>query len=268
MKLKILLFFSFLLSISILYSQDEITITQNYTHQKFNVKNTLTLNDASITFSNRYFTIIQTREELSYLIYFHKIRSYWVGNANSFDEKFYRYLIINTKSIDDTDKKSNNIITRLNKSNNVYFKNDSIVLIDVENIYSKVVKSDSIKTIANYDCNTFNYYISTNVSAKVSKTDKLTLNASADLRNLWHIIFALNNVINTELSINLSFINNSNTYPMQVIFYNKDMSILKKETVSNIEMHGISGCQCNKYKEYQKLSLINLLIGAETENNK
>ena len=268
MKFKILLLFSFLLSISILYSQDEITITQNYSHKQFKIKNTITLNDVSITFSNRYFTIIQTREELSYLIYFHKIRSYWVGDAKSFDEKFYRYLVINTKSINNTAKKPNNIITRLNKSNNAYIKNDSIVLMKLEDIYSKNVKSDSIKTVANYDCNTFDYYIDTRISAKVSTTDKLISNASTDLKNLWHIIFALNNVINTESSINLSFINNSNTYPMQVIFYNKDMNILKEETVSSIEKHSISDCQCYKYKDYQKLSLIDLLIGAESENNK
>jgi len=270
MKFKILLLFSFLLDISISYSQDEITITQNYNSSKLNIENTVTVNDVSIAFSNRYFTIIQTREEFAYLIYFHNIKSYWAGDARSFAKDFYEYLYIIAESGDSTNKNSENIIKRLIKSKRAYFKNDSIILVKQEYNYSRIKKLDKAENIANYNCTISNYYTDSTISVKVLYSNKLLKNATNDLINLWHIIQTLNNVLNIEVSINLSLVNtdSKSTYPMRAIFYNNDGGIIKEEIVNNVEIHGTSDCECYKYKNYQKLSLVDLLMGAESENNK
>jgi len=270
MKLKLILLFSFLLYISISYSQEEITITQNYSQDKFRIENTITISDVSISFSNRYFTIIQTREEFAYLIYFHNIKSYWAGDAKSFDKEFYEYLYIIAESSDSTNENSDNIIKRMIKSNNAYFKNDSIVLVEQQQSYSKIKLTNKEENIANYNCKTIDYFIDTTLVLRTLNTNKLLSKATNDLGNLWHIINTLNKVLNTEVSINLSLVSNSKEYgyPMKTIFYNDNSSIQKEETVLRIEKHGISDCECYKYKEYQKYSLVDLLMGAESENKK
>jgi len=270
MKFKILLLFSFLSNILISYSQEEITITQNYNNSQFNIENTITVSDVSIAFSNRYFTIIQTREEFAYLVYFHNIKSYWAGDIRSFDKEFYEYLYIIAELSDSTNENSENIIKRLIKSKSAYFKNDSIILVKQENNYSRIEKSDKVENIASYDCSRTNYYTDSILSIKTLYSNKLLKNSTSDLINLWHIIHTLNKVLNTEVSINLSFVNTDykNTYPMQVIFYNIDGGIIKEEIVTNVVIHGTSDCECYKYKNYQKLSLVDLLMGAESENNK
>ena len=89
--------------------------------------------------------------------------------------------------------------------------------------------------------------------------------------HLWHIINILNTVLDTETSFNLSFISeeHEDIYPMKTRVYSVDNSdILKEENVIRVEKHEVSDCECYKYAKYQKISLVDLLNRAESENRK
>ncbi len=265
---KIILSISFLLINLISFSQQETTITQLYSNKKYKIENTITVNKSSITFSNKYFTIIQTREELAYLIYFHNIKSMWAGDIKNFDKEYYDYLKVLNKINEHQKTQDTNLVKRLILTKQAYLKGDSII-IHYKNIFSKINKLKKQETIANYKCTKYNYYIDTTITYCTFNSKELLNNTHTDFLSLWHIINTLNKALNIETCFNLSLLTKENNYafPLKVTKYNKN-NIIKEETVIRIRKHGLTGCECNRYKAYQKLSLVDLLMGAEAEKSK
>jgi len=271
MNIKLLILFFSLLIVADLFSQKETTITQVFSTKEQHIENTLTISDYSLTFSNHYFTVIQTRGEFSYLIYFHNIKSYWVGDSNSFNTEYYDLLYLYAES--DTSKQDTeelSLIKRLTKRNEIQFSNDSIIILRNKADYSKIDKIESNEIIANYKCKEYNYYKEGKLYVNLQNTTKLAPKATKDIVHLWYIINILNNTINIETSFNLSFISEDmkHGYPMKTTILDTNDDILKQEIVNSVDKHGISDCECYKYIKYQKLNLVDLLIGAESEKGK